>query len=64
MIRTTQPGSGQSVSVGESILDAYADVDVIICNDSTALPGQCKAAENKGLTAKDITITVSAPRPA
>ena len=29
----------------------------IICNDSTALPGQCKAAENKGLTAKDITIT-------
>lgn len=47
----------QSVSVGESILDAYADVDVIICNDSTALPGQCKAAENKGLTAKDITIT-------
>ena len=47
----------QSVSVGESILDAYADVDAIICNDSTALPGQCKAAENKGLTAKDITIT-------
>ena len=47
----------QSVSVGESILDAYADVDLIICNDSTALPGQCKAAENKGLTAKDITIT-------
>ena len=47
----------QSVSVGESILDAYADVDVIICNDSTALPGQCKAAQNKGMTKEDVTIT-------
>ena len=47
----------QSVSVGESILEAYPDIDLIICNDSTALPGQCGAAQNKGLTAKDITIT-------
>ena len=31
----------QSVTVGESILDAYPDIDLIICNDSTALPGQC-----------------------
>ncbi len=43
-----------SVSVGESIFEAYPDVDLIICNDSTALPGQCGAAQNKGLTAADV----------
>ena len=47
----------KSVTIGEAVLDAHPDVDLIICNDSTALPGQCKAAENKGLTAEDITIT-------
>lgn len=47
----------QAISVGESILSAHADIDVIICNDSTALPGQAQAAQNKGLTAKDVTIT-------
>ena len=51
----------QSVTVGESILDAYPDIDLIICNDSTALPGQCGAAQNKGLTADDITITGFCP---
>ncbi len=51
----------QSVSVGESIFEAYPDVDLIICNDSTALPGQCGAAQNKGLTAKDVTITGFCP---
>lgn len=50
-----------SVTIGESILDAYPDVDLIICNDSTALPGQCAAAQNKGLTAEDITITGFCP---
>ena len=43
MIRTTPTRvrlEESPVSVGESILDAYADVDVTICNDSTALPGQ------------------------
>ena len=30
---------------------------MIICNDSTALPGQCKAAQNAKKTKKDITIT-------
>ena len=47
----------QSVSVGESILDAYADVDVIICNDSTALPGQAQAAQNLGYDAAKVSIT-------
>lgn len=47
----------KSVTVGEAILDAHPDVDLIICNDSTALPGQCTAAENKGLNKDKITIT-------
>ena len=51
----------QSVSVGESIFEAYPDIDLIICNDSTALPGQCAAAQNKGLTAENVTITGFCP---
>lgn len=47
----------KAVSIGSSILEAHSDIDLIICNDSTALPGQCKAAQNKGLTASDVTIT-------
>lgn len=47
----------QAISVGESVLAANTDIDLIICNDSTALPGQCQAAQNKGLTANDVTIT-------
>lgn len=47
----------KAVSIGASILEAHPDVDLIICNDSTALPGQCKAAQNAKKTKKDITIT-------
>lgn len=47
----------QAISVGESILAAHSDIDLIICNDSTALPGQCQAAQNKGLNAQKVTIT-------
>lgn len=47
----------KSVTIGEAILDAHPDIDLIICNDSTALPGQSTAAENKGLTKDDVTIT-------
>ncbi len=47
----------QAVSTGAAILDAYPDIDLIICNDSTALPGQLKAAQNKGITKDDMTIT-------
>ena len=54
---SSEQDSQKSVSIGESILEAYPDIDLIICNDSTALPGQCQAAQNKGLTAEDITIT-------
>ena len=47
----------KAISVGESILTAHSDIDLIICNDSTALPGQCQAAQNLGLTKDDVTIT-------
>lgn len=47
----------KAVSIGASILEAHKDIDLIICNDSTSLPGQCKAAQNKGLTKDNVTIT-------
>ena len=47
----------KAITVGEAILDAYSDIDLIICNDSTALPGQLQAAENKGYNAQTVTIT-------
>ncbi|MDD3368716.1 MAG: substrate-binding domain-containing protein [Lachnospiraceae bacterium] len=53
----SEQDSQKSVTIGEAVLDAHPDVDLIICNDSTALPGQCQAAQNKGLTKDDITIT-------
>ncbi|PKM52094.1 MAG: hypothetical protein CVV02_03650 [Firmicutes bacterium HGW-Firmicutes-7] len=47
----------KAISVGESILTAHPDITAIICNDSTALPGQAQAAQNLGLTSKDVVIT-------
>lgn len=47
----------KAITVGESILTAHPDIDLIICNDSTALPGQCQAAQNLGMTKDDVTIT-------
>lgn len=51
----------KAITVGESILTAHADIDGIICNDSTALPGQAQAAQNLGKTAQDVSITGFAP---
>ncbi len=45
----------QAVSVGESILQTYPDVDAIICPDSTALPGQAQAKENLENTTTIVT---------
>lgn len=53
----SEQDSQKSVSIGEAILEAHPDIDLIICNDSTALPGQCQAAQNKGLKKENITIT-------
>jgi AI-2 transport system substrate-binding protein len=47
----------KSITVGEGVLDANPDIDLIICNDSTALPGQLQAAENKGYDKDSVTIT-------
>ncbi len=52
----------KALAVGEYILETHPDIDLIICNDSTALPGQCQALENFGLSKDDVTITgFSAP---
>lgn len=47
----------QAITVGEAVLSAHPDIDVIICNDSTALPGQLQAAENQGYNKDTVTIT-------
>ncbi|MCY1151151.1 MAG: substrate-binding domain-containing protein [Sphaerochaetaceae bacterium] len=47
----------KAITVGEAVLTAHSDIDLIICNDSTALPGQCQAAQNLGLDKNDVSIT-------
>ena len=47
----------RAITVGEAVLSAHKDIDLIICNDSTALPGQCQAAQNLGLNQNKVTIT-------
>ena len=46
-----------ALSVGRQILSEHPDIDLIICNDSTSLPGQAEAARSMGLSAADVTIT-------
>ncbi|MGL5622756.1 autoinducer 2 ABC transporter substrate-binding protein LsrB [Cetobacterium sp.] len=53
--------AAKAVEVGQSILEAHPDIDVIICNDSTALPGQAQAVENKGLKGKVIVTGYATP---
>jgi AI-2 transport system substrate-binding protein len=53
----SEQNPAKAIAVGEQILTEYPDIDLIICNDSTSLPGQAQAALNRGLTAKDLTIT-------
>ncbi|MDR0878518.1 MAG: substrate-binding domain-containing protein [Treponema sp.] len=50
-----------AITTGESILKANANIDLIICNDSTALPGQLQAAQNLGYDKSKVTITGFAP---
>lgn len=51
----------EAITVGEAILAAHSDIDLIICNDSTALPGQLQAMQNNGLTQADLTVTGFSP---
>lgn len=53
--------AAKAVEVGQGILEAHPDIDVIICNDSTALPGQAQAVENKGLKGKVIVTGYATP---
>ncbi|MDR1051408.1 MAG: substrate-binding domain-containing protein [Deltaproteobacteria bacterium] len=47
----------KAVEVGRQILTEHPDIDVVICNDSTSLPGQAQAAKELGRGAGDVTIT-------
>ena len=54
----------KAVRVGKEILAAHPGIHLIICNDSTSLPGQAEAAKQLGLTAADVTITgFASPNP-
>lgn len=54
----------KAVAVGKRILTEHPDIDLVICNDSTSLPGQSEAAKQLGLTAKNVTITgFASPNP-
>jgi len=53
----SEQDAAKAVTVGELILTEHSDIDLIICNDSTALPGQAQAAQNLNFTAEDVTIT-------
>lgn len=57
----SEQNPGKAISVGEEILKTHPDIDLIICNDSTALPGQAQALKNLGRTAKNLTVTGFAP---
>ena len=53
----SEQNAEKAISVGEAVLSAHPDIDLIIANDSTALPGQLQAAQNNNMTKNDITIT-------
>ncbi len=46
-----------ALSAGKKIFAQHPDIDLIICNDSTSLPGQAQAAKEAGLNSADVTIT-------
>ncbi|MDR2405477.1 MAG: substrate-binding domain-containing protein [Deltaproteobacteria bacterium] len=47
----------KALSVGKQILEEHPDIDLIICNDSTSLPGQAQALKEAGKNAQDISVT-------
>lgn len=53
----SQQDPDKAVAVGKQVFEEHPDIDLVICNDSTSLPGQAQAAQELGLTARDVTIT-------
>ncbi len=54
----------KAVRVGREILARHSGIHLVICNDSTSLPGQAEAAKQLGMTARDVTITgFASPNP-
>ncbi|MDL2210126.1 substrate-binding domain-containing protein [Desulfovibrio sp. OttesenSCG-928-O18] len=54
----------KALHVGKQILTGHPGINLVICNDSTSLPGQAEAAKELGLTANDVTITgFASPNP-
>lgn len=54
----------KAVEVGKRIFAEHPGINMIICNDSTSLPGQAEAAKQLGLNAADVTITgFASPNP-
>ena len=54
----------KAVRVGKEILTTHPGIHLVICNDSTSLPGQAEAAWELGLKAEDVTITgFASPNP-
>ncbi|MDR1165110.1 MAG: substrate-binding domain-containing protein [Deltaproteobacteria bacterium] len=47
----------KALAVGLRIFQEHPDIDVIICNDSTSLPGQAQALQELGLDATAVTVT-------
>jgi AI-2 transport system substrate-binding protein len=47
----------KALAVGRQILEEHPDIDLVICNDSTSLPGQAQALKDMGKNAKDISVT-------
>lgn len=63
-IVTTQYGeqdAQKSLTVGQSILQTYPDVDAVLCPDSTALPAMAQAAKNLNKAGKVIITGFSTP---
>jgi AI-2 transport system substrate-binding protein len=46
-----------AITTGLQIMERHPDIDLIICNDSTSLPGQAEALKILGKGADDVTVT-------